>query len=341
MILRTQEEIMKGWPENSVPLVSISCITYNHAPYIRQCLDGFLMQKTTFSFEILIHDDASPDGTADIIREYEKKYPLLIKPIYQTENQYSQGKTSVSATWNFPRAKGKYIALCEGDDYWIDENKLQMQADFLEKNPEYGMCYTNFNILNQSTDTIENDLFNTNLEKYKAEYNLEDWIFMAGYIAPMSWVFRRNLYGKIPSIKTLDGSFVMVAAFIHETKLKCFKNNTTCVYRILNESAAHSKDIKRIYARNKSLIDTKISLIDLYGLSDELRFKCEQKYYHSNFKMIAACKSYEELKKIFSLIENKNLQEKIITKMSKIKFLHRIISFVYAIYWRYDGYRKE
>lgn len=108
------------------------------------------MQKTTFPFEILIHDDASPDGTADIIREYEKKYPLLIKPIYQTENQYSQGKTSVSATWNFPSAKGKYIALCEGDDYWIDENKLQMQADFLEKNPEYGMCYTDYNVYYQN-----------------------------------------------------------------------------------------------------------------------------------------------------------------------------------------------
>lgn len=85
MILRTQEEVMNGWLENSEPLVSISCITYNHAPYIRQCLDGFLMQKTTFPFEILIHDDASPDGTADIIREYEKKYPLLVKPIYQKE----------------------------------------------------------------------------------------------------------------------------------------------------------------------------------------------------------------------------------------------------------------
>lgn len=341
MILRTQEEIMKDWLENSEPLVSISCITYNHAPYIRQCLDGFLMQKTTFPFEILIHDDASPDGTADIIREYEKKYPLLIKPICQTENQYSQGKTSVAETWNFPRAKGKYIALCEGDDYWIDETKLQMQVDFLEKNPEYGMCYTNFSILNQSTGVIDNDLFNTNKVKYKAEYNLEDWIFKAGYIAPMSWVFKRDLYVKIPSIKTLDGSFVLVSAFIHETKLKCFKDNTTCVYRVINESASHSRDINKIYTRNKSLIDTKISLIELYGLSAELRSQCEQKYYHSNFKMIAACRPYEELKQIFSLIENKNIQEKIIVAMSRIKILHRMISFAYAIYWKYDGYRKE
>ena len=87
------------------------------------------MQKTDFPFEILIHDDASTDGTADIIREYEAKYPDIIKPIYQTENQYSKG-IKVSQVYQFPRAKGKYIALCEGDDYWTDPYKLQKQVDF-------------------------------------------------------------------------------------------------------------------------------------------------------------------------------------------------------------------
>lgn len=113
-------------------LVSISCITYNHAPYIRQCLDGFLMQQTNFAFEVLIHDDCSTDGTTEIIKEYELKYPDIIKPIYEEKNQYQQGKPSGSAIWNFPRAKGKYIAMCEGDDYWIDPLKLQKQVDILE-----------------------------------------------------------------------------------------------------------------------------------------------------------------------------------------------------------------
>ena len=104
-------------------LVSISCITYNQAHFIRQCLDGFLMQKTTFSFEVLIHDDASTDGTTEIIREYESKYPEIIKPLYEKENQWTKGRRG-SAVFNYPRAKGKYIALCEGDDYWIDPLKL-------------------------------------------------------------------------------------------------------------------------------------------------------------------------------------------------------------------------
>lgn len=118
-------------------LVSISCTTYNHAPYVRECFDGFLKQKTNFKFEVLVHDDASTDSTIEIIREYESKYPEIFKPIIQTENQWSQGKRGLNAKYNYSRAKGKYIALCEGDDYWTDPLKLQKQVDFLEKNQEY------------------------------------------------------------------------------------------------------------------------------------------------------------------------------------------------------------
>ena len=128
--------------DNNPIVVSISCITYNHAPFIRQCLDGFLMQQTNFAFEVLIHDDASTDGTTEIIKEYEARYPDVIKPIYEEENQWVKGRRG-SAVFNFPRARGKYIALCEGDDYWTDPFKLQKQVDFLESNPEYSMCFTN------------------------------------------------------------------------------------------------------------------------------------------------------------------------------------------------------
>lgn len=118
-------------------MVSIICNAYNHERYIAQCLDGFVMQKTNFAFEILVHDDASTDKTADIIREYEKKYPHLMKPIYQTENQYSKGGVF---RFQYPRVKGKYIAICEGDDYWTDPLKLQKQYDAMELHPEVDMC---------------------------------------------------------------------------------------------------------------------------------------------------------------------------------------------------------
>lgn len=121
-------------------LVSITCTTYNHERYIAQAIEGFLMQKTDFEYEILIHDDASTDGTGNIIREYESKYPHIIKPIYQTENQYSIGIKNIVA-FILPQAQGKYIALCDGDDYWTDPQKLQKQANYMEDHPDCSVCF--------------------------------------------------------------------------------------------------------------------------------------------------------------------------------------------------------
>ena len=133
---QTEKEIMQNWNGSILnPVASISCCTYNHETYIAQAIDGFLMQKTTFPFEILIHDDASTDKTASIVKDYEKKYPNLIKPIYQTKNQFSKGQNASQI--NCMRAQGKYIAICEGDDYWTDPLKLQRQINLLEKNPSY------------------------------------------------------------------------------------------------------------------------------------------------------------------------------------------------------------
>jgi glycosyltransferase involved in cell wall biosynthesis len=120
------------------PLVSIRCLVYNHEPYLRQCLDGFVMQQTTFPFEAIVHDDASTDGSAAIIREYAEKYPDIIKPIYEIENQWGKGtiKKNMDAVMS---PNSKYIATCEGDDYWTDPHKLQIQVDFLESHPDYFM----------------------------------------------------------------------------------------------------------------------------------------------------------------------------------------------------------
>lgn len=130
-----------GAEKQETVMVSICCITYNQEEYIRDALDGFLSQETDFSYEVLIHDDASTDGTADIIREYARQYPEIIKPILQTENQYAKGLTNVSGTYNFPRAKGRYIAMCEGDDYWTDPHKLQRQTDYMEAHPDCSLVF--------------------------------------------------------------------------------------------------------------------------------------------------------------------------------------------------------
>ncbi len=124
--------------ENEV-LVSICCLAYNHEEYLRDTLEGFLMQKTDFPLEILINDDASTDSTAAIMREYEQKHPGLIRCFYQPVNLYSQGK-DLCLEVLYPAARGTYIALCEGDDYWTDPSKLQRQVDFLRSHPAYSAC---------------------------------------------------------------------------------------------------------------------------------------------------------------------------------------------------------
>ena len=171
-------------------VVTILTLAYNHEPYIRQCLDGIVMQQTNFKFELLIHDDASTDGTANIIREYELKYPEIIKPIYQKENQYSK-KVPIGVTYLYPRAKGKYIALCEGDDYWTDSLKLQKQVDFLEANPEYVMCSSHFKFLDDKTGVFSNDRM-PNI-KEGIEYDLKTLINEKWYFQPLTVMFRLSM----------------------------------------------------------------------------------------------------------------------------------------------------
>lgn len=132
---------MKDWAGNPFqPLVSIMCTTYNHSKYISQALDGFLMQKTKFPFEVVVHDDASTDDTANIIREYHEKFPHIIQPILEVENQYSKHDGSLRRIVN-SHLRGKYVAWCEGDDYWCSSEKLQKQVEYMETHPDCMMCF--------------------------------------------------------------------------------------------------------------------------------------------------------------------------------------------------------
>jgi hypothetical protein len=136
---RTEQQIRQHWTSAHAPLLSILCPAYNQKAYIAQTLDSFLAQQTRFAFEILVNDDASTDGTAAIIADYAQRYPNIIRPILHAQNQYQQGKLFFPDLFN--RAQGKYLAYCDGDDYWTDPLKLQKQVDFLEANPDYVITY--------------------------------------------------------------------------------------------------------------------------------------------------------------------------------------------------------
>ncbi len=159
------------------PLVSILCVTYNQKDYIAQTIEGFLIQKVDFPIEIIIHDDASTDGTAEIVQEYANKYPELIRPILQKENQYSK-KISLWKNFIYPIVQGKYIAECEGDDYWTDPNKLQKQIDFLESHPDYSACVHRCKRLDCRTNSFRGSMPPT--ETQERDFSLTEIILGGG-----------------------------------------------------------------------------------------------------------------------------------------------------------------
>ncbi len=239
MINRTQDEIIQNWPNIwAFPMVSIRCTTYNHEQFIAQALDGFLMQETNFPFEVVVHDDASTDKTAEIIREYERKYPKIIKPIYEKENQYSKHDGSLRRIMN-AACKGKYVAYCEGDDYWISPTKLQKQIDCLERNKQYFFSYTDFFTTDQDGTKI--DRFDYSYLKHLSKsgfvfHNLIE----KNFIMTLSFVCRRelfasNLYQMSPI--SLDYMTFLISASMG---LGTYINEKTCCYRKVYSSATNS-----------------------------------------------------------------------------------------------------
>ena len=187
------------------PIVSICCITYNHSSFIRKAIDGFLIQEPPSSLpkdtklsdwcEILIHDDCSMDGTDAIIREYAAKYPDVIYPLYEDVNQFCSIGASKIDLFNYNRAIGKYIAYCEGDDYWTDPKKLQKQVDFMEKNPEYSVTWTR--CIHHDCDNDLNTEDNCGFlfsNKDKGVDVTREMFFSKWITQPLTMVFRRDAY---------------------------------------------------------------------------------------------------------------------------------------------------
>jgi glycosyltransferase involved in cell wall biosynthesis len=222
------------------PLVSICCITYNHESFIRDAIEGFLMQKTEFLIEIVIHDDASTDNTAEIIKEYAEKYPSLFVPIYQYRNQFSQGIKPLP-NFVFPAARGKYIALCDGDDYWTDPFKLQKQVDFLESNPEVGLVFT-------KAKEMKKDSVVTKLTGGKVE-TFND-LLVANPIPTLTTCLRNSILQEyLLTIKPGNKSWLMGDLpiwlwFSFTSKIE-FIDETTANYRVLSESASHFNSFEK------------------------------------------------------------------------------------------------
>lgn len=218
---------MKMTNQSIEPTVSVWCPAYNHEKYIVACIEGFLMQKTTFSIEIIIHDDCSTDSTPDIINAYQVKHPDKIRTIMQSENQFSKDNLHLIKSM-FKSVRGKYIALCEGDDYWTDPYKLQKQVDFLENNPDYSICFHDINILKENV-LVDEFLIN---RAYKDFYTIEDFL-KGNFIFTPSVMYRSNPQAlfMIENIKeSVIGDYIIHIAFASFGKIKRI-NEKMGVYR--------------------------------------------------------------------------------------------------------------
>ena len=215
---------------SQLPLVSIICPTYNHEKFIPQALDGFIIQKTDFRFEIIVHDDASTDNTAQIVKAYEAKFPHLFANIYQSENQFSKAIGNVSKI-TFAAAKGKYLALCEGDDYWTDPFKLQKQVDYLEAHSAYSICWTRFKMFEQSSNSFIESDSHSDVEKFTdTEISLHN-IFDPYITMTLTSVFRTSV---------IKGS----------EKFAYFKDNTLYALALSSGKGMVLGDITAVYRKH-------------------------------------------------------------------------------------------
>lgn len=208
-------------------LVAIWCLVYNHEPYLRECLDGFVMQKTNFRFVAIVHEDVSKDGSAAIIREYEEKYPDIFRPIYETENQWSKPDGSLGRIMGaaIDATGAKYIAMCEGDDYWTDPYKLQKQVDFMESHPDYVACFHNAVIDYGSSRRLFNSL---NENHYPTT---EDIIERKWFISTQTLLYR-NLHLQCPEwgYKVINGDYLNELLLAKEGKFY-YMDDVMAVYR--------------------------------------------------------------------------------------------------------------
>jgi len=198
--LRSEAEIMRTWPRGEPPVVSVVCTTYNHERYIEQALVGFLAQETRLPFEVVIHDDLSSDRTREVVDAYAARYPNIIRTIYQTQNQYSLGRTSALVAFGY--CSTKYIAFCEGDDYWTDARKLQLQIDVLEEDPTCALVFHNARLLREAKG---NDVSEIACLLEKDAFTLEDIILRDWFIPSHSMMFRRHLLPDLPWLHRVFG----------------------------------------------------------------------------------------------------------------------------------------
>lgn len=282
-------------------LLSVEMITYKHETHIKQAIEGVLIQATNFDFELVIADDCSPDNTQEIVEEIIKNHPKGYKIKYFRHEQNIG--MNANAKFAIDNCKGKYIAICEGDDYWTDPLKLQKQVDFLETNPDFGLCHTNYSRYIQN---VQKSVFNV------TPFSTTDVFFgliRSEYpIGTLTAVYRKDIWKKYsldinPNSRAWlmgDLPFWIYLSRFHKVY---YVDEISAVYRVLEESASNTSDVDKMIRFDESVKDVKLFFLEKYSTDykniKKIKREVEAIFIYRKIIAIAKCKG--NLKKIFYL----------------------------------------
>lgn len=278
--------------------VSVICYAFNHEKFIRKCIEGIVNQKTDFKFELVIHDDASVDKTSEIIEEYKNIYPEIIAPIYEKENQYSKG-VSISSDIVFPKARGRYFAFCEGDDYWTDNNKLQEQFEYMESHPKCSMCVHN-TVIHDLTGKDEDGLFSD----YTKTVNLSPKDIIMGWsVHTSSYFMKREIAYKPEYGRIWCGDYVMLTQAMAKGDV-AYIPKIYSVYNYNNKNGVTYKKRNSYYEAEKQRMEYLRAFDrDTNGKYHELIFERINNWEYrtwllSSKEKLSGCKNIKEFKKM-------------------------------------------
>ena len=298
------------------PLVSVKMITYNHAPYIAQAIEGVLMQKTSFPFELVIGEDCSTDGTREIVVDYKTRFPHIIR-VVTSERNVGMMKNGLRT---LAECKGKYIAFCEGDDYWHRQDKLQMQVDYMEKHPRCGLIHSDYNRYIVREDRLIQDFNKTVNNSVRDDLDMIEILRGGKYLLILTCtvMVRKRLVDKIAFVdKELYESdrFLLYdtslwAEIAHVTRTH-YINESLATYTVAPESASKSVDPIKQLEFGQSVSEMCLYLARKYRLPES------EKRYH--LRRLA-----DSALPLAFYTNNKELAKKVHRMMSKMSVKNKI-----------------
>ncbi len=317
--------------------VSVLCAAYNHEEFLRQTLDSFLMQKTDFPFEVLVNDDASTDTTADIIREYASKHPDVIRPFYQTENLYSRRINLYDKVF-FPEVRGEYIALCEGDDYWCDEEKLQRQVDWLDAHREYSACV--HNSIGHFDDRPDEVLFAQNGDRdipfSQVVQGMSHAYHTSSILARSEFILNPPDYRNVAYEQGYFTDYAIGVRLCLEGKVR-FLDRCMSVYRIGSNPSSWSKGVGQEYRKLVRFVSGEIAMLKTvkkHELTPEQEAQVDQVILEREYELLYLQGRVDEMvKPPYDKIHRSMGRGRILSTQVKRMFPH-----LHRIYRKHRGY---